>query len=188
MAWCLSKTPTYFACLDTFTAAKIQVEVFWVVTPCSDVVGYQSFGVLCCLHLHIMRRHIPEDLDLRNPLYLQRERARLKSGCSAQKKIKMSRIFRIFNHRLQLTIATHCPTSSTKKNACSFIGRSMWAASSALKVGCTCGMQVGRRAVCFTGSQSVKITGPKTLSILCHMHRQSWKFHCVKIQTKVKLS
>jgi hypothetical protein len=26
-----------------FTAAKIKVEVFWVVTPCSDVVGYQLF-------------------------------------------------------------------------------------------------------------------------------------------------
>jgi hypothetical protein len=28
-----------------------QVEVFWVVTPCSVVVGYQRFGVPCCLHL-----------------------------------------------------------------------------------------------------------------------------------------
>jgi hypothetical protein len=24
---------------------KIEVAVFWVVTPCSHVVGYQSFGV-----------------------------------------------------------------------------------------------------------------------------------------------
>jgi len=31
---------------------KIQVEVFWVVTPCSVVVGYQRFGEPCCLHLH----------------------------------------------------------------------------------------------------------------------------------------
>jgi len=31
---------------------KIQVEVFWVVTPCSVVVGYQRFGGLSCLHLH----------------------------------------------------------------------------------------------------------------------------------------
>jgi len=29
----------------------IQVEVFWVVTPCSVVVGYQRFGVPSCLHL-----------------------------------------------------------------------------------------------------------------------------------------
>jgi hypothetical protein len=28
-----------------------QVEVFWVVTPCSVVVGYQPFGGLCWLHL-----------------------------------------------------------------------------------------------------------------------------------------
>jgi len=28
----------------------IQVEVFWVVMPCSDV-GYECFGETCCLHL-----------------------------------------------------------------------------------------------------------------------------------------
>jgi hypothetical protein len=25
-------------------AAKIQVDIFWVATPCSDVVGYRRFG------------------------------------------------------------------------------------------------------------------------------------------------
>jgi len=30
--------------LRLFMAAKIQVEVFWVVTPCSVVVGYRRFG------------------------------------------------------------------------------------------------------------------------------------------------
>jgi len=30
---------------------KIHVVVFWVVTPYSDMVGYQRFGG-CCLHLH----------------------------------------------------------------------------------------------------------------------------------------
>jgi len=30
----------------------IQVGVFWVVTPCSVVVGYQFFGGPCCLHLY----------------------------------------------------------------------------------------------------------------------------------------
>jgi hypothetical protein len=28
-----------------------QVEVFWGVTQCSVVVGYQRFGAPCCLHL-----------------------------------------------------------------------------------------------------------------------------------------
>jgi hypothetical protein len=29
-----------------------QVEVFWVVTLCSAVIGYQRFRGPCCLHLH----------------------------------------------------------------------------------------------------------------------------------------
>jgi hypothetical protein len=37
---------------ELFTAMKIQVAVFWVVTPCNDVVGYQRFGEPCCLRLH----------------------------------------------------------------------------------------------------------------------------------------
>jgi len=28
------------------------LEVFWVMTSCSFVVGYQRFRVPCCLHLH----------------------------------------------------------------------------------------------------------------------------------------
>jgi len=30
--------------LQVFTVMKIHVVVFWVVTPCNDVVGYQHFG------------------------------------------------------------------------------------------------------------------------------------------------
>jgi len=30
---------------------EIQVEVFWLVTPYSVVVGYQCFEDPCCLHL-----------------------------------------------------------------------------------------------------------------------------------------
>jgi len=30
---------------------KIQVVVFWVMTPYINVVGYQRFGGPCCLHL-----------------------------------------------------------------------------------------------------------------------------------------
>jgi len=32
-----------FARLQVFTAVKIHVKHFWVVTPCSVVVGYQCF-------------------------------------------------------------------------------------------------------------------------------------------------
>jgi hypothetical protein len=42
-----------FACggLEVFTAMKIQVAVFWVVTPCGCVVGYQHVGGLRCFYL-----------------------------------------------------------------------------------------------------------------------------------------
>jgi hypothetical protein len=33
-----------FAIFEVLTAVNIQVAVFWVVTPYSDRVGYQSFG------------------------------------------------------------------------------------------------------------------------------------------------
>jgi hypothetical protein len=32
-------------------AVMFQVEAFWVVTPCSVVVGYKRFGGPRCLHL-----------------------------------------------------------------------------------------------------------------------------------------
>jgi hypothetical protein len=37
---------------------KIQVSVFWVMTPYSDVLGYHRFRGPCCLHLQ------GEDLSL----------------------------------------------------------------------------------------------------------------------------
>jgi len=36
---------------EVFAVVKIQVEVFWVVTSCSDVVRYHRFGGFYCLHL-----------------------------------------------------------------------------------------------------------------------------------------
>jgi len=31
-----------------------QVAMLWVLTPCSDVVGYHRFGGSCCVHLHVV--------------------------------------------------------------------------------------------------------------------------------------
>jgi hypothetical protein len=35
---------------EVLTEMVTYVAVFWLVIPCSDVVGYQLFGGLCCLH------------------------------------------------------------------------------------------------------------------------------------------
>jgi hypothetical protein len=43
-----------FARFYVFATSKIQVEVFWVMTPCSVVVGHQNFGGLGCFHLFIL--------------------------------------------------------------------------------------------------------------------------------------
>jgi len=29
----------------------VQVEIFWLLTPCSVVLGYQRFRRPCCLHI-----------------------------------------------------------------------------------------------------------------------------------------
>jgi len=50
-----SNLPVTYQRFEVFMVVKIQVEVFWVVTACSVVVGYQHFRGLCSLHLH------PED-------------------------------------------------------------------------------------------------------------------------------
>jgi len=50
-----------------------QVEVFWVVTPCSEMVGYQRFTLKMesvwdsetSVSYNTTRRHNPEDLDLK---------------------------------------------------------------------------------------------------------------------------
>jgi hypothetical protein len=34
---------------------KIQADVFWVVTLCSDVAGNQRFRGPCCLHLQVFQ-------------------------------------------------------------------------------------------------------------------------------------
>jgi len=43
---------------DVFMMVNFHVEVFWAVTPCNAVVGYQRFGEPCCFHLH------PGDVDV----------------------------------------------------------------------------------------------------------------------------
>jgi hypothetical protein len=56
--------------LRLFMAMMFQVELFWVVTPCSVVIGYQRFRGPCFLHLqgevsyhNTTERHNPEGLD-----------------------------------------------------------------------------------------------------------------------------
>jgi hypothetical protein len=44
---------------DAFTAVKVQVEICWIVTTHSVVVGYQRFGGPGFFHLHK-----PEDIDM----------------------------------------------------------------------------------------------------------------------------
>jgi hypothetical protein len=62
-----------FASFETFTAVKIQVDVFCVVTPCSVVVRYQNLNfmppprtsVTLVSYHNTTRHHSPDDLDLR---------------------------------------------------------------------------------------------------------------------------
>jgi hypothetical protein len=57
-----------FARFEAFTAVMFQVEVLWVVTPCSIVVGYQCFRVPCYLHFQGEDGgsvDLSEDLNLR---------------------------------------------------------------------------------------------------------------------------
>jgi len=43
-----------------------QVQVFWVVTPCSVVVGDQRFGGTWLFHLQVSYHSTTEDLDLKH--------------------------------------------------------------------------------------------------------------------------
>jgi hypothetical protein len=61
------------ASFEAFTGVMFQVEVFWVVTPCSVVVGYQNFRSPWCLHLQgevydktLVSYHNTEDHNLYN--------------------------------------------------------------------------------------------------------------------------
>jgi hypothetical protein len=71
----------FYAAFDVLTAVKINIliEVFWVVMPCSVLVGYQRFGGTCFLCLQgessmilcnvntlqqRYKRRNPEDLDM----------------------------------------------------------------------------------------------------------------------------
>jgi hypothetical protein len=42
-----------YASFEAFTGVMFHVEVFWIVTPCSVVVGYQGFRGPCCVRLHL---------------------------------------------------------------------------------------------------------------------------------------
>jgi hypothetical protein len=45
----------FFHVLQPTEQSKFKVEVFWVVTPYSVVVGYQRFRGPCCLDLHALQ-------------------------------------------------------------------------------------------------------------------------------------
>jgi len=43
---------------EAFTAVKIHVEVFWILTPCSVVIGYQRFrGSMDHWNFGIVKQH-----------------------------------------------------------------------------------------------------------------------------------
>jgi hypothetical protein len=68
-----------------FTAVKIHVEVFWVVTPCGGVVGHQHFRGLCYLHFRgevtsSLRRPRFESLRFRLTNFAQYEFTRTLAG------------------------------------------------------------------------------------------------------------
>jgi len=46
---------------------KIQVVVCWVVSLCSDVVGYQHFGGPC--QLHLQGGNLPRDYTVSEDIY-----------------------------------------------------------------------------------------------------------------------
>jgi hypothetical protein len=39
----------------SFMVMIVQIVVFWDVTPCSLVGGYQCLGGTCCLHLQVSK-------------------------------------------------------------------------------------------------------------------------------------
>jgi hypothetical protein len=51
ITWALISEQKVFKFLAVIFEYKFKVMVSWFVMPCGDVVGYQCFGVPCCLHL-----------------------------------------------------------------------------------------------------------------------------------------
>jgi hypothetical protein len=49
------QTEEFDARFEVFTAVKIQVQVYWVLTPCSVVVGYRRFGGYWCVPATTLR-------------------------------------------------------------------------------------------------------------------------------------
>ena len=50
--------------LDDSTSRSFDIEIFWVMTPCSLVCGYWYFGERCCLHIQdaLLRRSADKSL------------------------------------------------------------------------------------------------------------------------------
>jgi hypothetical protein len=71
---------------EAFTAVKIQVEVFWIVTPCSVVLEVHTASIFRVSYYNTTRGHNPEDLYLQSDLILlsQQTAHALKMLCKPQ--------------------------------------------------------------------------------------------------------
>jgi hypothetical protein len=86
---------------------KIQVEVFWLLRPCSDVVGYQRFGgswllfttqkTAHYLNLHRCRNLVSRNRDRYREATLYRTHlVEIKRNTEMQKPPKKRQYFKIF--------------------------------------------------------------------------------------------
>jgi len=95
-----------------------EVDVFWIMTPCSDVVGYQRFGGPSCLHLyHIAtRRYDQGHQHLVFPRYFWSEG---KGAVNAVLLLALSRITFCKNHLQDTFLMAEQQTLKKSAKECS---------------------------------------------------------------------